>query len=67
MTRTELQELFQGRTLAFVGDSNLRKLYHALASMLDSTYNFDTQFQMKVLWQFGIWHLAFGIWHLAFV
>ena len=48
MSQSQLQGLFGSTRIVFVGDSNLRKVYHAMNAELDPAYDFDDQFSMKV-------------------
>jgi len=43
MSRTEMNALFSGKTVTYVGDSNVRNSYHAMNDELSGSYDFNAQ------------------------
>lgn len=47
MSRTEMNALFTGKTVTYVGDSNVRNSYHAMNDELSESYDFNDQRNSK--------------------
>jgi hypothetical protein len=47
LKQSKMQDLYADHRVIFIGDSNLRKVYHAFNSQIDESYSFDIQFSLK--------------------